>query len=103
MDAWTIQAGCFLDSLQNYGFTSQEVIQNAVQYLIDNNQIVAVDGVFSMPRVAEKGAELQKETNQKLEKIESDNSSLSASKGRYPYSHVQRFLDLKDEELGAPS
>ncbi len=87
----------------NYGFTSQEVVQNAVQYLIDNNRIVTVNRVFSMPHVAEKGAELQKETSQNLEKIELDNSSLSANKVRYPYSHVRRFLNLNDEELRAPS
>ncbi len=87
----------------NCGFTSQEVIQIAVQHLIDNHRIIAVDGVFSMPRVAEKEAELQKETSQNLEKVESDSSNLSTNKVRYPYSHVQRFLSLKDEKVRAPS
>ncbi len=85
------------DDWMNHGFTSRETVRCAVQYLVDDQRIVIVDGKFSMPSLPKFGSNWSKSLHQSQSEDESNSSSLSVSKVKYPSCHVQCYLKKKDE------
>ncbi len=74
-----------------------------VKYLVDNKKIIIVDGKFCMPSVIRFGSSLSKGSHQSQKRDESDSSSLSASNVKYPFSHMHRYLRIKDKSQQVPS
>ncbi len=80
-----------------YGFQDWETIRCAIEYLVTNKRIAVVNGEYAMKYVPKTSSVSSKKLQESYGKEESDSSSQSASKVKYPFSHVHRYLKIKDE------
>ncbi len=79
-----------------YEFPDQETVQLALDYLVSTKRILFVNGEYQMLRKTRFSTGLDRKSRQFQVKDDSDHSSLSASKKKYPFSHVRRYLKVKD-------
>ncbi len=80
-----------------YGFQDRETIRCATQYLVTSKRIAVVNGEYAMPYVPKTSSVSSKKLQESCGKEESDDSSQSASRVKYPFSHVRHYLKIKDE------
>ncbi len=92
-----------MEDWNRYDFPSQEVVQSAVDYLVENRRILVVKGKYQMPKKTRFNTRLEKESRQFQSSDETGSSTLSASNMKYPFSHVRRYLRVKDESQRAPT
>ncbi len=86
-----------------YEFPDQETVQLALDYLVSTKRILFVNGEYQMLRKTRFSTGLDRRSCQFQGKDDSDHSSLSASKKKYPFSHVCRYLKVKDSSRRAPT
>ncbi len=86
----------------HYDFLDQETVRLAVDYLVSNRRMLFVNGEYQMLRKTRFSTSLDQKSHQFQKEDDTDNSSLSASNRKYPFSHVCRFLKVKDESRWAP-
>ncbi len=86
-----------------YGFKDRETVGSAIEYLVTNKRIAVVNGEYAMKYVPKTSSVSSKKLQESYGKEELDSSSQSASKIKYPFSHVHRYLKVKDESRRAPS